>query len=762
MDGFVMDKFELLNNEDTELVDDVVDTEEYDEVDTIEETDLESEEVVSEDAQIIGDPYNSEYLPKSLNHLVDGYMDYAKEVILERALPGIDGFKPSQRRILYAMKYLEKDTDLTKDLTKCAGIAGTTMKIHPHGDASIYETMVRMTDCAMYLNTPFIKGKGSFGHVFSTDEKAAASRYTECMFTKVAEECFKGMDGIEMIPSYDNKLKEPLLLPISFPSILCNTSRGIAVGIATEIPSFNFHEVNKATIEYLKTGDISKALAPDFTTGGKYILNESELKKLMNTGSARIKLRGKWHVEGKVIVIDEIPYYTTLEEIKNAIKDLPGVNDVKDESDRNGLKLTIECGTKKLVDGVLKEVLRVSNLQMQITSNIVVIIDNEPRIVGVKEVIKEWVRFRSDVLRTEISKDIDRLNALIERYDILVDLMTTDKRDVFLNTLLKDETSDYQPTKDLLRCYYPNVEEAIFDWILDRSLRSLKGVGNKQRNYLEELKVEKASQEADLANVEGRIIRELEELNKKYKFPRRTEITTEDYTFDEVKKSKPEPIPVLVQCNGMFIKKLKNIPTNAALDGVVKCMSDGMISYLDSKGRLLRVQLDQIDFNTANEKGTYLPRYFGDDKEFEILDIAVVANKKMGYMYEDGFIAVIDYNEWYSAKRKLKITEDGLAPKFIDMLVGRVRLDRGYIVIKTKKGKMAILESKFIEKKRTARTKLIRLGKDDKIVEVTSMLEENLAELFTDPERFKGALRVVNKKDGFNKEFYDKMVVKRR
>ena len=145
-----MDKFELLNNEDTELVDDVVDTEEYDEVDTIEETDLESEEVVSEDAQIIGDPYNSENLPKSLNHLVDGYMDYAKEVILERALPGIDGFKPSQRRILYAMKYLEKDTDLTKDLTKCAGIAGTTMKIHPHGDASIYETMVRMTDCAMY------------------------------------------------------------------------------------------------------------------------------------------------------------------------------------------------------------------------------------------------------------------------------------------------------------------------------------------------------------------------------------------------------------------------------------------------------------------------------------------------------------------------------------------------------------------------------------------------------------------------------------
>lgn len=706
--------------------------------------------------------YSYENLPESLVHLVKGYLDYAKEVILERALPSIDGFKPSQRRILYAMKYLERDNDLTKDLTKSAGIVGTTMKIHPHGDASIYETMVRMTDCSMYLNTPFVKGKGSFGHVFSTDERAAASRYTECMFTKIADECFKGMNGIEMIPSYDNKLKEPLLLPISYPSILCNTAQGIAVGIATNIPSFNFHEVNKATIEYLKTGTIKKALAPDFTTGGSYILNENELKKLMTTGNARIKLRGKWHFEGKVIVIDEIPYYTTVEEIKNAIKDLPGVNDVKDECDRQGFRLTIECANKKLVDSVLKEVLRVSNLQMQITSNIVVIIDNKPRVLGVYDLIKEWVKFRKGVLTIEIQKEIDRLSALIERYDILVDLMTTDKRDTFLNTLLKDETDDYAPTKELLRGYYPDVKDEIFDWILDRSLRSLKGVGNKQRNYLEELRQNKTKQEEDLQNVEGRIIRELEELNKKYKIPRRTEITTEDYTFENVKKNKPEPVPVIVQCNGMFIKKLKNIPTNAALEGAFKCMSTDFISYLDSKGRLLRVQLDQIDFNTANEKGTYLPRYFELDEEFEILDIALVANKKMGYMYDDGYIAVIDYNEWYSAKRRLKITEDGLAPAFINNMIGRVRLDLGYIVVRTQKGKMAIMESKFTHKKRTARTKFIRVGKDDKIVEVVSMNEDNLKELFVDPERFKGAFRVVNKKDGFNKEFYEKLVVKRK
>jgi DNA gyrase/topoisomerase IV subunit A len=174
---------------------------------------------------------------------------------------------------------------------------------------------------------------------------------------------------------------------------------------------------------------------------------------------------------------------------------------------------------------------------------------------------------------------------------------------------LKDETTDYAPTKDLLRGYYPDVKDEIFDWILDRSLRSLKGVGNKQRNYLEELKAEKTAQEADLSDVRGRIVRELEELNKKYKFPRKTQISTEDITFDIVKKRKPDPVPVVVICNGMFIRKLKGVPSNAALEGAVKCMSDDSISYLDSKGRLLRVQLEEIDFNTPSEKGTYLPRY---------------------------------------------------------------------------------------------------------------------------------------------------------
>ena len=766
-DKFMMESENAINDieEMTLSEEDINETSDIDDMEETNVLDVEdnlNEEVETKKPIVSYDYKDLSVIPESLNHLRTGYVDYAKEVILERALPNIDGFKPSQRRILYAMKYLERDNDLTKDLTKSAGIVGTTMKLHPHGDASIYETMVRMTDCAMYLNTPFVKGKGSFGHVFSTDEKPAASRYTECMFTKVADECFKGMNGVEMIPSYDNKLKEPLLLPVSYPTILCNTSQGIAVGIASNIPSFNFHEVNQAVIEYIEKGHIEKLLAPDFTTGGCYIVNETELKKLMKTGNARLKLRGKWHIEGKIIVIDEIPYYTTVEEIKNAIKDLPGVSDVKDECDRKGFRLSIECGTKKLVDSVLKDVIRVSNLQMQITTNMVLIVDNMPVAMGVEGVISEWVKFREGILKVEIEKEIQRLSQLIERYDILVDLMTTEKRDVFLQTLLKDESSDYGVIKELLRGYYPDTKEEVFDWILDIKLKTLKGVGNKQRNYLEELRGELSVQTNDLNNVRGRIVRELKELNKKYKFPRKTELVGDDYTFEKTKKVKPEPVPVLVQCNGMFIKKLKNVPSNASLDGVMKCMSDDSVSYLDSKGRLLRVQLENIDFNTSSEKGTYLPRYFDIEDEFEIKDITVVANKKYGYMYSDGFIGVIDYNEWYSAKRKLKITDDGLAPAYIDLMIGKVRLDMPYIVLRTEKGKMVILSSKFIQKRRTARTKLVRVGKGDKVINAVAMTEENIVELFTDPERFKEGFRVVNKKDGFNKELFDKLLVKRR
>ena len=694
-------------------------------------------------------------LPASLIHLINGYVDYAKEVVVDRAIPGIDGLKPSQRRVLYVMKFIEKVTDLRK----CANVAGATMKIHPHGDASIYDTMVRMVGSSLHLNVPYLKGKGSFGNVFSSDAKPAAARYTECKLEEVTEELFKGMSGVELIPSYDNKYKEPVLLPVSFPSILCNPAQGIAVGIAANIPAFNFHEVIKATIELIETGEIKKPLAPDFTTGGCCVYNERELQKLMATGNAKLKLRGKWHIEGKVIVIDEIPYYTTVEEIAKAVKDLPNVADVKDESDKRGLRLTIECSTRKVVDEVLQEVLRISPLQMTLNTNIVVIVNNQPEVVGVKQVLNHWLTFREGVVSKELQHKIKEVSYQIEQYDILVDLMTTEsKREPFLALLMKEGR---QPSKELLREYYPDAKEDIFDWILEKSIGSLSGIGNKQKSYLIELREKKEQLIQDSGRVRELIVEELKAINKKYKFPRKTEITEVDYVFEELKgskKKKAEAVPVIVIVDGKFIKKLKNTPTNQKLDGAIKCMSDDTISLLDNRGRLIRVQVEHLDFVTEREKGTYIPLYLGEeDDKYSILDIEVIKDKKIGYMYKDGYAAIIDFNEWYSAKRKTKLTPDGLAPKFIDLYLGNFRMDRPYIIFLTKKGKLGITTTTFLEKSRRARTKLIHVGKGDEIVKLCSASEKDLEDCIANKERFMNCFRVITKADGYSQEVFDRL-----
>lgn len=692
-------------------------------------------------------------IPDSLKHLVEGYVDYAKEVVVDRAIPGIDGLKPSQRRVLYTMKYIEKVTDLSK----CANVAGATMKLHPHGDQSIYDTMVRMVGSSLHLNIPYLKGKGSFGNVFSSSDRAAASRYTECKLEDITDELFKGMSGVEMVPSYDNKFKEPVLLPVSFPSILCNPAQGIAVGIAANIPSFNYHELNEAAIELIETGDITKPLCPDFTTGGSYIYNERELQKLMSTGSARLKLRGKWHIDGKVIVITEIPYYTTVEDITKAVKDLPNVADVKDESDKNGLRLTIECNTKKVVSEVLNEVLRVSPLQMTFNSNIVIIVDNQPEVIGVKRVLEHWVEFREGVVRQGLEHKVKELDYQINLYDILVDLMTTlEKREKFLATLLNEGRAE---AKVFLRTLYPDQEDDVFDWILDKSMGSLGGIGDKQKNYLVELKGKRDETISDLDRVREIIVEDLKQINKKYKYPRRTEITEKDYVFEVQKgKVKPESFAVVVIVDGKFIKKLKATPTNQKLDGAIKCMSDDTISMLDDRGRLIRVQVEHLDMVTDREKGTYIPNYLGeDDDKYKIIDIEVIKDKKIGYMYRDGYAAIIDFNEWYSAKRKTKLTPDGLAPKFINIYLGNFRMDRPYIIFLTKKGKLGVTTTEFLEKSRRARTKLIHVGKGDEIVRLCSASEKDLEDCIVNRERFLNCFRVIGKNDGFSQEVFDRL-----
>lgn len=700
-------------------------------------------------AKIDADMYQNdkemlEQIPEGLIHLTKGYLDYAKEVVIDRALPGIDGFKPSQRRILYTMKFIEK----VKDNTKCANVAGAVMKLHPHGDSSIYSTMTRMVKSAEVMPVAFIEGKGTFGKIYNNDVPAA-SRYTECRLAPISDELFKEMDGVQMVPSYDSKLMEPVLLPVTFPSVLVNPTQGIAIGIASNIPSFNFNEVNNATIELIETGTISKPLVPDFTTKGYYVENEDELKKLMTTGRARFKLRGKWHIEGKTIVIDEIPYYTTVNDIMSDIKDIQGISDVRDESDRNGLRLAIDCSNKKIIDTVLTEVLKNSKLQMSFSSNIVVIIDNKPCVIGVTELLQKWVDFRKSVITKQLNEDLKKVEYSISSYEVLVDLLSNEgRRKEFIDILMKSEGQ----ARIYLSANYPGKDDC-FDWILGLSLKTISNVDNKKR-HLDNLKLNKADIEKDLADVGSVIVRELKELNVKYKFPRNTIITDEDYVFEkEDTVVKAVATPCIVVINGKFIKKLRYNVMNEKIDGAIKCMSDDIVSYMDNKGRLIRVKLDNIEYNSEYDRGTYLANYLETDDDFEIMCYEIVGDKTVAYMYSDGYASVIDYSEWTDTQRCTKITNNGTNDK-AHLIMAEIDMTKPYIMFTTKQGKFGFASTEFKHKARTARTKIVSVKDGDCIVSAVGVTYPEMMNVVSAPETYRDKLSTIKKTDSFNREYY--------
>lgn len=695
-------------------------------------------------------PYNVHAdieIPEGLKRLVNWYADYAKEVVIDRAIVGIDGFKPVHRRILYAMKYLAK----VREMTKSAKVVGAVMGLHPHGDQSIYESLIRMTDASEYMNIPFIHGKGSWGKVYST-EPAAAMRYTGCMLSPYADLVFDGMDGVKMILSEDGSETEPELLPVSFPNVLCNPNSGIAVGMASNIPAFNFHEVNNAVIELIETGDIKGVLAPDFTTKGYYVHDEKELRKIMERGRGRIKLRGKWTVEGKTIVITEIPYYTTSTAIIKQINDkgIPGVSTVRDESDRQGLRIAVECSNRKVVEDVLTSLIRETDLQLSMTTNITVIVDNKPRVIGIKELLNEWVEFRSSVIEKSLRTEYESVLATIPRYELLVDLLSDEKkRDEFVERLTKKNSKQ---AKAFLRETYPDADESIFDWILRMTLNSLSGVASKE-NKLAELYARKAQLEADLANVKGVIVRQLRELNAKYSFPRMTEITDVDYVFEKEKDVvvKAPPTPTLVIIEDKFIKKLRINPITEKLEGI-RCMSDDVISFIDNHGRLLRVNLDHLEFVSERDRGIYLPVYLEVEDDFEIMAYELIQDKKVGYVYSDGFASVVDYSEWVDSKRTTRITTNGVSP-YAELIVGEIDLEKPFILLMTRKNHFGFTSSEFKHKGRTARTKLINVKKGDEIVTAISVTYTDILKLVSNPQRYMDKLGPLAHDDTFDVEY---------
>ena len=367
---------------------------------------------------------------KITDTLRENYMPYAMSVIISRALPEIDGFKPSHRKLLYTMYKMNL---LTGNKTKSANVVGQTMKLNPHGDGAIYETMVRLTRGNDALLHPFVDSKGNFAKHYSRDMAYAASRYTEVKLDEISKELFKDIDKntVDFTDNYDGTLKEPVLLPVTFPNILVNPNQGIAVGMANCICSFNLKEVCDTTIAYIKNKncDITQTLlAPDFTTGGELIYNEENIKQIYETGRGSFKVRGKYRYDKKnsCIEVYEIPYSTTAEAIIDKIVELIKANkikeitDLRDETDLNGLKIALDVKRSTDVDSLMQKLFKMTTLEDSFSCNFNILDGNVPKVMGIKEILDKWIAFRMSCIIRKTKYDINKLTHKLHLLDELL------------------------------------------------------------------------------------------------------------------------------------------------------------------------------------------------------------------------------------------------------------------------------------------------------------------------------------------------------
>lgn len=688
-----------------------------------------------------------------VENLVSGYVDYAAEVIVDRAIPKIDGLKPSQRRILYTM-YLSKLFSGNKiSRAKCANIVGDTMKLHPHGDASIYDTLIHMVDSAKYLNVPYIKGKGNFGKVYDTSSPAAY-RYTEAGLTNIAtEELFRDMQGVQMLSSYDDTRVEPDLLPVTFPSILCNFSRGIAVALASTIPSFNFNELLNATIELIQTGKIAKPLVPDFTTGGDYVYNEKELNKIMTKGSGSIKLRGKWTVTGKTIIISEIPYCTTVQEIIKAANDIQGVSAVRDETGFAGMQIAVEATSKANVNPVLTELLRTTPLQMSMSANICVIVDNKPLTLGVTGLLAEWVKFRKGVIVKSLMHQLEQVKTSLNKEAYLVKLMeNTDYVETFVRLARQGESQ----AAEYLRNVVGITDEAVVNSILDMKIRALSKLDLHKSNYVKACNM-RDSLMNQIENPEDVIVSQLKELNEKYVFSRRTTITDTDYVFDKKDfevKDEPVPVQVIVKDNFLYKEVIYNMAGDPD-DGYFKCMSNDVVAIIDNKGRVLRVNLSNVDVMHKGAVGLYIPAYADlpdeEKADFSVIAYTLVEDKIVGYFYSDGFASVVDYSEWVNMQKCTRRTDNGVSP-YASLIMSEIDLSKPYMLLLSAEGRMGIYQTDFKRKSRTARTRVANLKKGDSIVSCIPLDFNQMLHIVSNVDNYKDKMCYLQAGDTFNKK----------
>ena len=487
--------------------------------------------------------------------LRENYMPYAMSVIVSRAIPEIDGFKPSHRKLLYTMYKMGL---LNGNRTKSANIVGQTMKLNPHGDAAIYETMVRLTRGNEALLTPFVDSKGNFGKVYSRDMAYAAPRYTEAKLDGICAELFRDIDtdAVDFVDNYDGEMKEPTLLPTTFPNILVSANTGIAVGMASNFCGFNLEEVCRTTIECIRNTEhdiLSTMPAPDFTTGGELIYDESEMRAIYESGRGSFKVRAKWQYDKKenLIEVTEIPYTTTIEAIIDKIAELVKtgkvreIADVRDETDLAGLKIAIDLKRGTDPEKLMARLMKLTTLQDSFSCNFNVLIGGMPRVLGVQQILEEWTSWRTECVRRrvffELGKKKDKLHLLLGLRKILLDI---DKA----IAIIRGTEEDAKVIPNLMEGF--DIDQIQAEFIADIRLRNInKEYILKRTQETEALENEIKKLEEIVKSktkIRNIIVKELEQVIKKYPSERRTRIVRADKVTEFAEEDHIEDYPVLL------------------------------------------------------------------------------------------------------------------------------------------------------------------------------------------------------------------------
>ena len=595
--------------------------------------------------------------------LEGNYMPYAMSVIVSRALPEIDGFKPSHRKLLYTMYKMGL---LTGNRTKSANVVGQTMRLNPHGEGAIYETMVRLSKGNESLLMPFVDSKGNFGKVYSRDMAYAASRYTEVKLDSFCNEIFSDIDkdSVDFVPNYDNTTKEPLLLPTAFPNILVNPNLGIAVGMASNICSFNLEEVCRTTIEYLKNPQhdiISTLTAPDFSTGGEILLNRAQMEEIYATGRGSFKVRAKWTYIKKenLIEITEIPYTTTIEAIIDKDTDLikagkiKEISDMRDETGLKGLKIAIDLKRGTDPDQLMKKLMKMTPLMDVFSCNFNVLVAGSPRVMGVGEILEEWSAFRIDCVRRavyfDLNKKIDKLHLLKGLKKILLDI---DKA----IAIIRETEEDDLVVPNLMIGF--GIDKIQAEYVAEIKLRNI----NKQyilNRIAETEELEKEIKELEsivkyVSKIKMIIIKQLEKIIKKYSCPRKSSIIADHEVehYDESQSIEDYPVNVFVTKEGYF-KKITPLSLRMGGDHKLKegdeisqtfeCTNKSEIIFLTNMQQAYKAKLYEFDDCKASVLGDYLPSKLGME-EGESPIFAFLPGDYSGmliYVFENGKVAKI-------------------------------------------------------------------------------------------------------------------------